>query len=593
MSRGLRIARCLTALAGGLAAIGLLVGPIAGSARPVIAGPAGSPIAADEAPNLTPPPDDFDIPNGHFFSQTGRQVDPEQITLLQNLSGTVRLADSTLGITGFTVTNETEIPFWTAYRAYGGVDELGYPLSQRLTWRGATVQVMQRNILVWDAAGKQTTLANTFDLLHDLGHDQWLSDHKKVPPPFTSTLPATATWEEVRADRLSLLALDPVIEARYRANPRAEDSYGLPVSIGEYDEVIVLRTQRAAFQHWKIDTDFAKAGDVTVANGGELAVEAGIVPADARLVQRSPYEVGQSSRIPWSGWWWPAHIAGGDPQLWQPGGPYDKFDRYVQSLGRPDPGVAAWERENMRFEKPDEDWAGHCNGWAAAALLEPEPTEPVTRNGITFSIGDQKGLLSGYHFGDEASWVVGGKPDGTTPKELRDALLLWLGGRHRGFLANLYSGDSQVWSAPAFKFETIYGPDPVKPNVNHFKTKIWYADYHVPPNYVGTQVFGGEPKLYEYWIEGPFDQPTDMGWEGISASTSDFARPYHIWYPDVTTRNARRSPPGLSYDVIKQIVPGAGSLLADARGTFAYRSFGSAANPLLPNSFWMPDRGLE
>ena len=34
--------------------------------------------------------------------------------------------------------------------------------------------------------------------------------------------------------------------------------------------------------------------------------------------------------------------------------------------------VIDWERQEIRFAGLS--WAGHCNGWAAAALLEPEPT---------------------------------------------------------------------------------------------------------------------------------------------------------------------------------------------------------------------------
>ena len=121
--------------------------------------------------------------------------------------------------------------------------------------------------------------------------------------------------------------------------------------------------------------------------------------------------------------------------------------------------MAGWNRANLRFFGPDEGWAGHCNGWAAASILEPEPTAPVTRNGITFSVGDQKGLLSGYHFGDEGAYLVGGRPDGVSPREFRDALQLFLGSKHQPILANIYARSSQVWSAPAYKFETIYGPD--------------------------------------------------------------------------------------------------------------------------------------
>ena len=57
----------------------------------------------------------------------------------------------------------------------------------------------------------------------------------------------------------------------------------------------------------------------------------------------------------------------------------------------------------------------HCNGFAAAALLEPEPTEQREILGITFSVADLKGLLVDYHFGDAAAWSFRTKATSTWP----------------------------------------------------------------------------------------------------------------------------------------------------------------------------------
>ncbi len=40
------------------------------------------------------------------------------------------------------------------------------------------------------------------------------------------------------------------------------------------------------------------------------------------------------------------------------------------------------------------DWYGHCNGWTSAAIRHAEPVNSVTRNGVTFSPSDIKGLLA-------------------------------------------------------------------------------------------------------------------------------------------------------------------------------------------------------
>jgi len=39
-------------------------------------------------------------------------------------------------------------------------------------------------------------------------------------------------------------------------------------------------------------------------------------------------------------------------------------------------------------------WFGHCNAWSAAAIMEPEPRHDVTVDGITFTAGEVKALLT-------------------------------------------------------------------------------------------------------------------------------------------------------------------------------------------------------
>ncbi|MDO8689389.1 MAG: hypothetical protein Q7R39_05165 [Dehalococcoidia bacterium] len=43
----------------------------------------------------------------------------------------------------------------------------------------------------------------------------------------------------------------------------------------------VIRTQRAVFQQWKVDVPWASAGQVTIANGGDIAKETGLFPQEA------------------------------------------------------------------------------------------------------------------------------------------------------------------------------------------------------------------------------------------------------------------------------------------------------------------------
>ena len=39
-------------------------------------------------------------------------------------------------------------------------------------------------------------------------------------------------------------------------------------------------------------------------------------------------------------------------------------------------------------------WFGICHAWAPVAIMEPEPVDPVTRNGVTFKVNDLKALIT-------------------------------------------------------------------------------------------------------------------------------------------------------------------------------------------------------
>jgi hypothetical protein len=56
----------------------------------------------------------------------------------------------------------------------------------------------------------------------------------------------------------------------------------------DYGNVFVVRAQRAAFQQWKVDVSWAKAGQVVIANGGDVAKEAGLYPDLATAPQLAP-----------------------------------------------------------------------------------------------------------------------------------------------------------------------------------------------------------------------------------------------------------------------------------------------------------------
>ena len=108
----------------------------------------------------------------------------------------------------------------------------------------------------------------------------------------------------------------------------------------------------------------------------------------------------RADKLPWRGFWWPRRNM---PIL----GPLSKYDRFVQTNSGSNPDMASWERLHHAFHGVN--WSGHCNGWAAAAILRNEPRSQKidSRSGVVFSVSDQKGIMS------EADYCVSATSYGT------------------------------------------------------------------------------------------------------------------------------------------------------------------------------------
>ncbi|MCS6802653.1 MAG: N-acetylmuramoyl-L-alanine amidase [Chloroflexota bacterium] len=201
---------------------------------------------------------DYPIRNGWFFTQT---------------------AGGQPG--GYSVTDDGA-PFWTSFRQLGGVDALGYPVSRRMLWDGQPAQAFQKGVLHWRPDLNRMVLVNVFDELTKAGKDPWLREVRLVPRPQPIPDEDKLDFGTITVRRLALLEANPAISARYWAADDPLTFYGLPVSpIEDYGSVAVVRLQRAVLQQWKTNRPWARAGDVVVANGGDVAKEAGLFPAAA------------------------------------------------------------------------------------------------------------------------------------------------------------------------------------------------------------------------------------------------------------------------------------------------------------------------
>lgn len=215
---------------------------------------------------------DWAIPWGHFYTQTNGR------------DGNYEL--------GYAVIDDEAAQFWTWFRELGGIQALGYPVSRRYVHDGFVAQAFQKAILLWDEQAQRVHLMNLFDELSAAGADAFLETHRFIPQSELWHEDAGQPWHIVVANHLALLNEDPAIAAAYYAErEQGRDPItfnGLPMGIRDYGFVVVLRAQRRAFQHWKIDIEGASAGQVAVVNGGDLAKELNLVPAAAQQPMAAP-----------------------------------------------------------------------------------------------------------------------------------------------------------------------------------------------------------------------------------------------------------------------------------------------------------------
>lgn len=250
------------------------------------------------------------------------------------------------------------------------------------------------------------------------------------------------------------------------------------------------------------------------------------------------------SPLPWVGFWWP-YVQQGIASGWRDPkklGATDKYDvayrAYLKEKGENPENhqpATSWERV---FHGPGlvdvASWWGHCNGWAAAALMIPEPREAITLYGVTFEVRDLKALFS-------EAWMeftgdfVGGRVhnEGETntsdfwdivPAQFHLMLTNVLGRQNRGIIIDRHTGH-EVWNQPlvAYEIEPIKAEDylgehPEFPGIYRVNvtTTIWWANDNVGPDEISRPFeletmrevyddghFPGRRLAYELWLDAP------------------------------------------------------------------------------------------
>jgi hypothetical protein len=224
------------------------------------------------APDTIRPDADYPIgmdangePTGTFFTQTNGR-DPGATPL------------------GFGVRDTTDGPaLYSEFERFGGVDELGYPIAQQATFKGFAIQITQRAVLQWvpnaEGTDGQAVRLNVMDELASSGYDDYLYTQLQVPKTFSNEGDEGLSYGEVQERHLKFLDNNLLTKRAYLETPNAISEYGLPTAYEEFEDVYVVRTQRAVLQLWKVSRPWAQAGEITIMGAGELLKDVSLVAA--------------------------------------------------------------------------------------------------------------------------------------------------------------------------------------------------------------------------------------------------------------------------------------------------------------------------
>lgn len=149
--------------------------------------------------------------------------------------------------------------------------------------------------------------------------------------------------------------------------------------------------------------------------------------------------------------------------------PFDKYALVQQLEGRGQGNnpwfIGAWELLN-HWSPAGSGWFGHCNGWAAAAILMNEPREAQTvefelpdgtQATTSFSTADLKGLASETHYSGLSHFFgtrYNDEEDDVTdlsPKSVLQLLEVYVNQRGVPFVFDTTATD-QVWNFPVWKY---------------------------------------------------------------------------------------------------------------------------------------------
>lgn len=290
---------------------------------------------------------------------------------------------------------------------------------------------------------------------------------------------------------------------------------------------------------------------------------------------------GQAERIPRSGFWYPEQTGGLNVT--------DVLAKYDRAYNSGQGSAFEWEMKNRTSRI---SWAGHCNGYAAAAIRHREPLRDVYRNGVTFSRQDIKALLAGIYM-NAGNKFLGGtrcerrrlsvtRPGGAlsacedvNPGLFHAVIANWVGIKKQSIIFDR-NGDGQVWNYPLFNYRSLstevsvqkamniiggsgtnYTPNSRAKKFMRVSTEIIYAD---AVNGYEVLDYTQEGRMgYEYVLELDADGVILGGEWSVKSRTQ---HPDFLWIPLEPKRGSGLKREGNPYIDPQEVI----QLWAESRG---------------------------
>lgn len=243
-----------------------------------------------------------------------------------------------------------------------------------------------------------------------------------------------------------------------------------------------------------------------------------------------------------------------------------------------------------------ERWWGLCHAWAPAAIVEPEPTHPVTINGVTFYQADIKALIQTV-YDSSRSIILGGRcnskdverDDEGRPVDsnCRDTnagafhviMANFLGIQKMGFLEDR-TYDYEVWNQPVTRYEITqleevdlakaielvglegdkytYNEDAVK-FAEVFAKLTYITESHAEARALVPEIAQYErTDRYQYLLEMDADGNI-IGGEWLQGRGGNTAfglseQPDFLWFSTGPNTSFSRANPHVSYAKVKELI---------------------------------------